>query len=152
MNKKYFYSLLLSLSSVINFSTFIFLPKFVGIDKLDSFYEDNLFPSALNLLLSPVLPIVAKNRGKYLSEFFLILIVYYFIFCLNNFYTGVGNLLWVIFGFLNLTIFFNKNEFKYILNTIMNSILFFVLIILYNDFSISFFCGWVNILCWDYFV
>ena len=49
----------------------MFLPKYVGIIQLDLFYEKNILPSALTLLLSPVLPAVAKNKklGCFLYEY-----------------------------------------------------------------------------------
>ena len=85
LKNKIILSLMLAFSSILNFTNFIFIPKFVGLESLDSFYEANLYPSALNLLLSPVLPIIAKNKVKLLAEFLIILTLYFSVFLFNQF-------------------------------------------------------------------
>lgn len=138
---------MLAFSSILNFTNFIFLPKFVGLESLDSFYEANLYPSALNLLLSPVLPIIAKNKVKLLAEFLIILTLYFSIFCLTNLTTGVGNLLWVLFGLCNLIIFFKSKELEFIIYTLLNSLIFMVLILLLDNYIISFLLtGFISLL------
>jgi hypothetical protein len=129
---------MLAFSSIINFSNFVFIPKIVGLNSLDEFYEANLYPSALNLLLSPVLPIIAKNGAKFVKEFFILLIIYFLLFCLNDIMTGIGNTLWVLFGFFNLTLFFNSKELDFILYTFLNSLIFMGLILFFKNYIISF--------------
>tara|TARA_B110000208_G_C11779620_1_gene433355 strand:+ start:1699 stop:2760 length:1062 start_codon:yes stop_codon:yes gene_type:complete len=138
LKNKIILSLMLAFSSILNFTNFIFIPKFVGLESLDSFYEANLYPSALNLLLSPVLPIIAKNKVKLLAEFLIILTLYFTVFCLTNLTTGVGNLLWVLFGLCNLIIFFKSKELEFIIYTLLNSLIFMGLILLFDDYIISF--------------
>lgn len=137
-NNKTSLSLMLAFSSIVNFSSFVFIPKIVGLNSLDEFYEANLYPSALNLLLSPVLPIIAKNGAKYIREFFILLIIYFLLFCLNNLLTGIGNTLWVLFGFFNLTLFFNSKELDFILYTFLNSLIFLGLILFFKNYIIGF--------------
>jgi hypothetical protein len=129
---------MLAFSSTLNFINFIFLPEFVGLEPLDSFYEANLYPSALNLLLSPVLPIIAKNKIKLLSEFLIILTLYFCFFCLNNLTLGIGNLLWVLFGLCNLIVFFKSKELEFIVYTLLNSLIFTGLILFFDDYILSF--------------
>ena len=147
LKNKTILSLMLAFSSILNFTNFIFLPKFVGLESLDSFYEANLYPSALNLLLSPVLPIIAKNKVKLLAEFLIILTLYFSIFCLTNLTTGVGNLLWVLFGLCNLIIFFKSKELEFIIYTLLNSLIFMGLILLLDNYIISFLLtGFISLL------
>ncbi len=136
---KTFRSFILGISSIINFLTFMFLPKYVGIIQLDLFYEKNILPSALTLLLSPVLPAVAKNKKKLFPPFIIILFIYFIIFCRGNVYTGLGNLFWILFGFTNMCLFFEGFEKKFIRLTLIHSLSFLLFTFVFKSFIYGYF-------------
>ena len=132
-----FYSLFLGLASFINFFNFIFIPKLVGLSTIDVFYEENLYASTLNLMISPVIPYFSKTKSYNL--FFFTLIFYVIVLLpFSNTLLLIGNLIWVVFGLINMNVFFAGEKLSFIIYTVLHSTLFLILTIMFRDYILSF--------------
>lgn len=123
-------------NSALTMLSYVFIPRFLGIEQIEYFLVENLYPSIIVLVFSVGIPNYVKKSEEILFVSFLtILVSIAYVFSLN--YLWYSNLFWIIIGVISQKELIKGNFNVFALLVLSLSVTNFAIIIISKDWRLA---------------